>query len=203
MDDSKFVNINSFEENNGNISLQSDEDYFREMYYFMDVFNEREYNKFIKNTELNIRRSNEYRHYIKTIKEEYPIMQVDNILSNISDNDATIELHHYPFTLYDVVDLVAMKNIADGKLINTQRLAKEIMSLHYENIIGLVPMTATIHELTHAGFLFLSKNQIFGNIDEFMDRYGVVITDEMKFKLKKIEEFSEKDTKSDFLDILN
>lgn len=197
-----IVNIKSTEEENGNISIQSDSDYFKEMYYFTDIFNEKEYKKFIKNVELLIRKSKEYTGYIKTLKEEYPMMKIDNILSNISDSDASIELHHYPFTLYDVVDVVAIHSINKGKQINTNRLAKLIMEMHYENIIGLVPMTSTIHELAHQGHLFLAKDQIFGNWSEFVDRYKEVLTDEMKYKLKQIEEMSEKNVKSDFNDIL-
>jgi hypothetical protein len=202
MSDNSIININSKEEKNGNISIKSTNDYFKEMYYFSDIFNEREYTKFIKEIERTIRRSNEYRDYVKAVKDEYPIMRVDNILSNISEDDASIELHHYPFTLYDIVDIFVSDAISKEKLINSHRVAKEIMKLHYENIIGLVPMTITMHELTHQGLLFLSKQQIFGNYQEFIDRYKNVITDDMKDKLDKISKLSDHNVDTDYTGLI-
>ena len=77
-------------------------------------------------------------------------------MGNISTLDTDLEFHHYPFTLYDICEIVVMKGAADQKYESSFSAAKKIMDLHYKNIIGLVPLTKTNHELAHDGKIFLS-----------------------------------------------
>ena len=64
------------------------------------------YKKFIGNIERLIRSSREYKKYIELLRTNLSALNLDNILSNITNADAELEFHHYPFTLYDVVDVM-------------------------------------------------------------------------------------------------
>ena len=72
------------------------------------------------------------------------------------------------------------------------------MELHFKNLIGLVPLSKTNHELAHNGKLFLSKNQIFGNYTKFMEKYDDALDAQLKERISKMEELSNKNIPSDF-----
>lgn len=190
-------NIEAIEDEFG-LAISSTNDIYNTYYYFSEWDDEKEIKKIIKNVESMIRQSKEYKIWQAKIKETYPVLLNDNITSNITAEDANIEFHHYPFTLYDIVDIVLCDYLIKGKPITSFYIAEEVLDLHFKMKIGIVPLTTTNHELAHAGELFLSRNQIFGDIDSFIEKYNLVITNEMKHKLNLIKEYSDKNAPSDF-----
>lgn len=192
----KIGNIN-FIDSEGKPIIQSDDSPFPESFYFDKFYEEREYKKFIKNIEKLIRTSNEYKNYVEQLHSTIAALNIDNILSYITDADADIEFHHYPFTLYDIVDAVVLQKFFNQENFTSFSVAKEVMGLHYKNFIGLVPLTKTTHELAHAGELFLSSKQIFGDYKEFMERYPEGVNKETKEKIEEMEKLTEQDYPSD------
>jgi len=196
MKENKMGNI-EFVDSNGKPIIKSSDNPFPESFYFDKLYEEAEYKKFIKNTERLIRPSKEYRTYIEQLRGTVSALNVDNILSYITSNDAELEFHHYPFSLYDIVDIVVFQNFFDMKDFTSFDISKEIMELHYENLIGLVPLSTTNHELAHAGELFLSSKQIFGDYKAFMARYPEGISADLREKITEMEEFSDKNKPTD------
>jgi flagellar biosynthesis chaperone FliJ len=192
----KLGNIN-FIDQDGKPIIKSDNSPFPASFYFDKFYEEKEYKKFIKNIEKLIRTSNEYRNYIEQLHNTVAALNIDNILSYITDSDANVEFHHYPFTLYDIVDIVIIQKFFEQQNFTSFSIAKEIMELHYKNLIGIVPLTKTMHELAHAGELFLSSKQIFGNYKEFMKRYSEGINKDLKQKIDEMENSTEADYPSD------
>jgi hypothetical protein len=92
--------------------LKSSSSIFYESFYFQDYYDDSLIKKFIKSTERMIRMSLEYSQYISMIKTNYTMMGFDNVLSHIDSSDAEIEFHHYPFSLYDIVDIVMSYHLA-------------------------------------------------------------------------------------------
>ncbi len=76
-------------------------------------------------------------------------------------------------------------------------VAKEVMDLHYKNMIGLVPLTKTNHELAHEGSLFISSKQVFGEYKAFSDMYDEALGADVKDRVKKMEEDSDANRPSD------
>jgi hypothetical protein len=146
----------SFKDTGKNISIKSDGNIFSEQYYYSDFFDEKGTRKFIKNIESLVRTSREYKNYIEQLRTNFSHLNQDAVMGNISTLDTDLEFHHYPFTLYDVCEIVVMKGAIDQKYESSFSAAKKIMDLHYKNIIGLVPLTKTNHELAHDGKIFLS-----------------------------------------------
>lgn len=181
--------------------ILSDQSIYAESFCFQDYFDDQATKRFIKNTEKTIRTSNDYKAYISQIKNVF-ILTKDNILSNITDSEASIELHHYPFSLYDIVDAVMATHILDDKEFTSFSLADEIMDLHFNHKIGLVPLSITTHELAHDGEIFLRKDQIFGQYEEFAKMYDKGIDVDLKEKLKKIAKETEKGAAVDPKEVL-
>ena len=50
-------------------------------------------------------------------------------------------------------------------------VAEEVMRLHYEGCVGLIPLSITVHELVHDGKLIVPLNCVYGKFVEFTKRY--------------------------------
>lgn len=185
-------------EANGHIGIQSTDSPWALDFYFADVYDDKAVKRFIQSTERLIRTSREYKAYIELLRTNIFALNHDSIMSNITTADVDLEFHHYPFTLYDIIEIVMLKHVINEEKFTSFSLAKEIMELHFHHYIGLVPLTRTNHELAHSGNLFLSKKQIFGDYRLFMDMYESGITNDMRSKVEKMENLSEAGIPSDF-----
>lgn len=124
--------------------------------YSVDISNAKKRDKFIKRVERIVRSSMEYRDYIQFLREN---MDMDscaffaNVTSNTKENNENkkvkVEVHHEPFTLYDYVNTVVEKYIEEGIPIDSMDIAEEVMELHYNNNVGLIPLSKTIHQIVH------------------------------------------------------
>lgn len=140
-------------------------------------FNDKEFESYIKYIEKLVRNSLEYRSYIWTLKNEFNLNHCKFFSDiDIETTKVSLEFHHYPFTLYDIVLLTVVDKInrygnIESGVTNSFKLAEEIVKLHYENKIGLVPLTKTVHKLVHNGSLFipLTKQYVFGNYKIFFN----------------------------------
>lgn len=201
MENNNIGNISSIE-SNGQIGIKSDMTPFAETFYFQDFYDEKALKRFIKNVEKLIRTSREYSTYIELLRTNVNELNHDNILHNITTGDVSFEFHHYPFSLYDIVTIVVNKHIIEGEKFTSFSIAKEVMELHYQHKIGLVPLTKTTHELAHSGNLFLSTKQVFGDYKAFFNEYNKYIPGELKLLLTDIENKSINNFPSDFRGIL-
>lgn len=134
--------------------------------------------KFIKTLESLVRQSDEYKRYIKYLKEEADL----TACSFFSKVDITeikrvgIEFHHYPFTLFDITNIVLdthydPENLATAVSLDPLAIADEIVKLHYDGYVGLVPLSKTLHKLAHRGEIFINLNKVHGNVEGFMEKY--------------------------------
>ena len=189
-------NIKSINKN-GNILINSGS-IFSEAFYFQDYYDDALIKKFIKNTERLVRQSHEYNQYLAMIKENYNILNYDNILSHINSDDAEIEIHHYPFSLYDIVDILMNYHLFNKDNFTSFSIAQEVMNLHFAQKIGFVPLSKTNHELAHAGQLFISTKQIFGNWEEFATKFASGMSEEQRAKVEESKKMTEQHAASDF-----
>ena len=179
MEDNKLANI-EFKEIGGNPVVKSQNAPFVESFYFSKFYEEKAYKKFIQGIEKLVRTSREYKSYVELLRTNISALNVDNILSNITNADAEMEFHHYPYTLYEVVDAVCASKFLRKEKFTSFSVAKEVMDLHYKNMVGLVPLTKTNHELAHEGSLFISSKQVFGEYKAFSDMYDEAIGADVK-----------------------
>lgn len=154
---------------------------------------EKEYEHFVKDVESQVRRSFEYREFIKYLRENMG-MNKCSFLKDVS-NDETyaikIEIHHYPFTLRDITEIVIRKRIYYKEYISIQMVAKEVMELHYKLMVGLIPLSETVHQLAHSSRLFIPIDKVLGRYDLFVDYYKPFCNPEQLETLERIEKYSE------------
>ena len=144
--------------------------------------------KFIERTKRIIRSSKEYKDYIRYLKEN---MDMDRCVffkkvKHTSDNAIKIEVHHEPFTLDDIVRTVINKQLAEGRKLNDLDVANEVMELHYNDMVGLVPLSETIHELVHSDTnkVFVPLNMVYGNFNKFFELYQNYMEDDILTRLE-------------------
>lgn len=133
----------------------------------------RDREKYIKTVEQIIRRSLPYKEYTKFLRENMDMNRC-LILKNIRNTVGKhyqIEIHHEPFTLFDIVETVINKRLELEMPIGTLQVADEVMGLHYEGKVGLVPLTVTMHELVHSGRIFIPLQYIYQDYAGFYKEY--------------------------------
>jgi hypothetical protein len=113
-----------------------------------------------------------------------------SILGNVDEDMAALEMHHYPFTLYDICDIITDYQLGTGTGITTFSVADEVMRIHFECLVGIVPLSITMHEMAHNGNLFIDIRQVFGNVEKFLLNYDGHIGEERLNKLERLVELS-------------
>lgn len=142
--------------------------------------------KFIKSIEQMVRSSMEYKDYIKFLKKN---MDMDKclVLRNISNENNkrySIEIHHEPFTLFQIVDAVITKCEQEGQPLNAFYIADEVMRLHYDEKVGLIPLTKTCHELVHNDKIFIPLQLVYHKYNDFFEEYYDMLSENTKEALE-------------------
>lgn len=157
-------------------------------YRFPTILTDKDKVKNIKKIEMVVRSSQEYKDYIKYLREYANMYKCHFLKDVMKDNNKkiTIEVHHEPFTLYDITQIVLEKWIAYEMEINHFLIAEEVMRLHYRNMVGLIPLSATVHQLVHDGRVFIPVQDVYGKgFVDFVIEYDEFINPDLKRILKQ------------------
>jgi hypothetical protein len=111
-------------------------------------------------------------------------------ISNEESYDIKIEIHHYPFSLADIVNIVIKKRQYYNESLDVQMVAKEVMQRHYELLVGLIPLSKTVHKLVHSESIFIPIDKALGNWQRFMDIYSNFMSPEQADVIERIIEYS-------------
>lgn len=103
-----------------------------------------------------------------------------------------IEIHHAPFTLFSIVDIVMRKQEDQLGYIDEFKVAEEVMRLHYSGMAGLVPLSVTCHQLVHDDQLTIPLWCVYGRFVEFTKRYYDWIPDPLLMALDEQVQLSRK-----------
>lgn len=161
--------------------------------YDFDLNDEKSFKKYMTTVERCVRNSFEYRSMIQYLRN-YMDMNQCAFYSNVNNLDTTkirIEIHHEPLSLYDICLIVYNKRVAFNELLDEEWVAKEVAYLHYNLLVGLIPLAETVHQLVHAQYLFVPTTAVFGKYREFVARYKPYMLPEQIEILDKIEEATE------------
>jgi len=163
------------------------------------IVTDKEKLKLIKTVEKVVRSSIEYKQYIQYLREEID-MTMCSFFNNISNKDGSkvsIEIHHEPFTLFDITQIIVEKCMSNDIIVNPLLLAEEVMKLHYQNKVGLIPLSITVHQLVTDGKIFIPLQCVYGDFIGFLEEYNDYITDDIKdileCKLKMSRDLTELD----------
>ena len=153
---------------------------------------DKDYKTFIKDIERQVRQSFEYKQFIKFCRNNFG-MDKCAILKNVNNEetfDIKIEIHHYPFSLYDICEIVVKKRSFYKESLEVQMVAKEVLELHYKALVGLIPLSETAHQLVHSSRLFIPVDRVFGRYNLFVSYYKIFIDDAMLDTLERIEKYT-------------
>ena len=137
-----------------------------------DIEDEREQHRLVQTIERIVRGSLEGKSYREYLKEN---MRFDHcsILSGIPpDKLKKIEIHHHPFCLYDLCKITLMSAGKWNHRVSTLLIAERVIEDHFRNEVGLVPLAETVHEMVHAGQVFIDPRCIFGNWTAWVERHA-------------------------------
>lgn len=178
---------------NSNIIIMDEiPEYDKEDY---DLFNSKSFEKYLKDIENKvIRQSMEYREFIQYLRNYMDMNKCAFFknVTNINTAKIKIHLHHYPFTLYDLVITVYNKRCACKESLEVEMVGKEVMYIHYFLYVGLVPLAETAHELVHNQLLFVPLNIVLGKYNSFIEMYEKYIPDDAINRLNTYKELTEK-----------
>lgn len=158
--------------------------------YDFDLSDEKSFRKYIQTIEKTVRTSFEYRQMVQYLRE-YMDMNKCAFYENVNNIDTTkvhIEIHHEPLSLYDICLIVYNKRVAFNEPLDEEFVAKEVMYLHYNLMVGLIPLAETVHQLVHAQYLFVPTTAVLGKYREFVNRYEPYMIPEQIETLDHIEE---------------
>lgn len=131
-----------------------------------DIKFDKQYTQYTKACEDIFRKSKEYKQWI-LYQHSYHILECPftHITNDIEANKKLIELHHHPYTLYEITDLAIqsilnyirninsqMKKMDDIEILSfipTISIGYILCDLHLKDLVPYVPLTQTFHKLYH------------------------------------------------------
>lgn len=134
-----------------------------------------------------IRPSYEYKNYIQYLKYELDLNKCDLMPGiDVKTDPISLELHHHPFTLFDITQTIAKEMIlnSDGEPVSGFDIAEQVMKEHFENNVGLIPLTSTLHEMVHSNSVVVPLDYIYGNYTNFYNKYKEFMVPELVDKFE-------------------
>ena len=153
-----------------------------------DLMDDKDREKYIADLERHVRSSFEYRQMVQYLRE-YMNMNSCAFIPNISNETSRrvrIEIHHSPFTLRDICCVILNKRMKNGEMLTIESVGYEVMFVHYSLMVGLIPLSETVHELVHTQYLFVPTNKVYGYYKAFVQTYYNYIDPELLDKLDEL-----------------
>lgn len=156
--------------------------YYKDLDYFSSY---ETYVNFIKGCERMVRTNDRYKKYINHLKKEVKLDRCQ-VLKGITDEDATIEMHHGPiFTLFDYCAIILEYFVLKKWKISTTKIADLVLDEHQQNRVQVVMVSKSVHEEIHAHNIFINYHQAFGDIASFLHKYKDAISDEYREQVNR------------------
>jgi len=157
-----------------------------------DLMDDKDREKYIVDLERHVRSSFEYRQMVQYLRD-YMNMNSCAFIPNISNETSRrvrIEIHHSPFTLRDICCVILNKRMKNGEMLTIESVGYEVMFVHYSLMVGLIPLSETVHELVHTQYLFVPTNKVYGYYKAFVHTYYNYIDSELLDKLDELEKLT-------------
>lgn len=158
-----------------------------------DLSNPKELSKYFKSIERICRNSRTYKKLINFLRENVDMNKCSYFknVDNIDTYSLKIHIHHTPLTLYDIVTSVYNKRLLNHESLSEMMVAKEVMWLHYNLFVGLIPLSETVHGSVHNGQAFIPTTKVYGMYKTFVKLYEPYMDKELLKVLSNMEEMSE------------
>jgi len=132
--------------------------------------NEAEYKKFVKNCEMSIRRSIEYKDWRNYIVD---VLQINEcMITHERMDEVTIEVHHHLPSLFVLVTALVNKHIEKNEEFCTFDICQEAIELHFQNRVGYTTLIKSMHEKFHNGRLDIPIELVQGDYNNFIRNHS-------------------------------
>lgn len=151
------------------------------------ILTEEDLLKNLQRIERVIRSSKEYKDYIACTRETDDIKGC-SFFTEKNLEECTLEIHHIVH-LADLVIIAGkklLKSLPEQDCLLCMDIAKEVLLMHFKDLIPVISLTKTIHELYHAGQYTLpkkSKQLHLGDYKKFLEEYREFLDKEYIKKL--------------------
>ena len=179
----QFPDINMYDTGNNPTIYSPNSPYHLPFYQdretLMDIDS---YKRFLDNAISRFRHSRTYKNY----KSYLMTLGLDHcqFLGNIQDEMADVEMNHCIITIFDVALIITEHIVNTVGRISTFDLVYLLKQAHKDNLIPIVMMSTTVHQLYHDDpNFYVAPNQIFGKWWELLEKYKYGITQEVSVKL--------------------
>lgn len=105
----------------------------------------------------------------------------------------TVELHHV-ITLWDITWLTGLMLIDRLENVSIYQIAEEVMKFHYDDLVWLVPVGKSEHELIHSGEINVDWQKVHGDghklkeiLYEFMSESDKTLWDQTEELINEFE----------------
>lgn len=141
------------------------------------------YQRFIKNCEMRIRRSDAYSHYKNFIME----LGLDHcqVHGAINAEMADLEMHHAIINLFDICLMITEHLLNTVGYVSTFDVVQIVKDEHKMGNIALVMLSKTVHQAYHAnpGTFFIHPRMCIGNWPLLIEKYKDGLTQDVAFKI--------------------
>jgi hypothetical protein len=128
--------------------------------------------RFVKKVELLVRNSREYKAFVGHLRHDLAMDRCSFLPGiDMSTDDVTLEFHHHPLTLFQIVDVVLAHRLASGHAVTSLTVADEVLAAHASGMVGVLPLSRTVHRLVHAGAIVVHPAQVHGDWLSFLRAY--------------------------------
>lgn len=126
--------------------------------------------------------------YPKYLKEVVGLTTCQ-IFPGIEDNDrkkVSIEMHHFPLTLFDICEIVTKYlRVQRYEHITTPYVANIVIEEHRQNRCRIVKVSKSAHQKIHNDDVYINYRQGFGDTLEFLDLYKAGVDKRMRTKINE------------------
>jgi hypothetical protein len=154
--------------------------YGEESFYTDDFLTEKEEKRFIREVEKIVRKSPEYDRWVRFVHGALGTGFVCYLTGHTSD-ECKIELHHYPISLYNYIQIA----IYNSDSFTSFDIAYQVMKWHFENMIGFIPLSQSVHEMYHNNYLKIPINIVEGEWEAILT--AVDIPDKIKAQVDMLK----------------
>jgi hypothetical protein len=117
------------------------------------------------------RKTPEFRNFMIFVKSFLDINRCSFYEDYSMNNGFIIELHHYPFSLFDLCEAVAEKHLKEKSSFMTFFVIEEVVLMHYKFLVGLTPLNPTAHDLAHSEELKIHPKIVIGEWKKLYKEY--------------------------------
>lgn len=158
---------------------------------------EKEKNQFIKKCVQMSRQTPEYREWVKYVKDMLGYKTCS--LTGENGDEVTVEIHHHPLTIFDITNIIVSTYVKNNKKFTSMNIMNDVMTLHYNNKVGFIPLCTTYHEKYHNGYAVIPPKFIHGEWDYLLKTPGYEVIPDLVNKCNELMH----DSNNDYADYNN